>query len=63
MGYYDRAIDASFKKRDDGKLVYYPYAYFGPKYILSKDSETRIRKFLNIYYLFATVIPILLVIR
>ena len=62
MGYFDKFVDASFKKRDDGKLVYYPYANFGPKYILSKDSEARIRVFLKIYYIFAITIPVFLVI-
>lgn len=63
MGGLDKCVDASFKKMGDGKLVYYPYANFGPKYILSKESEARIRTFLKIYYIFAIGIPVLISLR
>ncbi|MDI6759062.1 MAG: hypothetical protein QMD94_05275 [Candidatus Omnitrophota bacterium] len=63
MGGLDKYVDASFKKRDDGKLVYYPYANFGPKYILSTESEARIRTFLKIYYIFGIGTPILVSLR
>jgi hypothetical protein len=63
MGSLDKYVDASFKKMDDGKSVYYPYAHFGPKYILSRESDVRIRAFLKIYYVFAVGIPILVSLR
>lgn len=62
MGKLDKYVDASFKKADDGKLIYYPYTTLGPKYILSKESEAHIRIFLKIYYIFALVMPLLFVI-
>lgn len=60
MGYFDGLTNAWFKKTDGGKTIFYPYGRFGSKgYILSKDSEENIRKFLKRYNMISLFIIIL----
>ena len=50
MGYLDGLTNSWFKKRDDGNVTFYPYGKFGNGYILSRESELKIKKFLTECY-------------
>jgi len=50
MGYFDGLTSAGFKKREDGKTIFYPYGVFGCGYIVSQEKESKIKKFLMKYY-------------
>jgi len=49
MSYFDGLVNASFKKRDDGQTIFYPFGVIGSGYVLSEDSERKIRAFLKWY--------------
>jgi len=60
MGYFDGLVSVSFKKRNDGKTIFYPYGRAG--YILSEDSEKKAKDFLKRYYVISIFAIIVLTI-
>jgi len=56
MGYSDVLIDTIFKKTDDGKTIFYPYGISGSGYIVSQDSEKKIKIFLGKYFLITFIL-------
>jgi len=50
MGYFDGLTSVGFKKREDGKTVFYPYGILGCGYIVPQENESKIKKFLMKYY-------------
>ena len=51
MGYLDGLINARFKNKDDGRVLFCPYGIFGSGYIITKDTENKIKKFMVRYYI------------
>lgn len=51
MRYLDGLIDPCFKPKDEGTIVFFPYGIGSKGYIISKEDEHRIRKFLREFYL------------
>lgn len=59
MGYFNGLVNASFKKGELGRTVFYPYGMLGYGYILSQDSERRIKSFLKRFAIICLPIAIL----
>ena len=61
MGYFEGMADAWFKKKEDGKTIFYPNGIFSSGYIISTEDRSKIKKFLKKYYfLSAVIIPVFL---
>jgi hypothetical protein len=50
MGYLDGLIDPSFKPKDSETTIFFPYGIGSRGYIISKQDEHHIRKFLREFY-------------
>jgi hypothetical protein len=48
MSFFEGLTSAWIKRRADGKAVFFPYGKLGSGYVLSRESEVRIRKLLRI---------------
>ena len=61
MAYWDGLVNASFKTRGTGQSVFFPYGKFSYGFVLSKDAELRVKKFLKNYYKISSPVAIIAV--
>ncbi len=51
MGYFDGLTNASFKKNEEGKTIFFPWGVLGKGRILPDEAtETKVRAFVSRYY-------------
>lgn len=49
MSYFAGLVEASFKKGENGKTIFYPYGALGSGYVLSEESESNVKSFVKRY--------------
>ena len=61
MSYLDGLIDPCFKPKDVETVIFFPYGAVSKGYLVSKDDEQRIRKFLRQLYIvsFGLTLPLI----
>ncbi len=62
MGYLSGLVNSSFKKTGNDKAIFYPYGILGSGFAVSRDRETKIKKFLKVYYAVSSAVLILIVV-
>lgn len=50
MGYIEGLVNTLFKKTERGRSIFFPYGILGSGYYVVQDEETKIQKFIALYY-------------
>lgn len=58
MEYYDAIENAWFKKRKDGKYIFYPYGSFGHGYVITEGEAKETKGFIGAFYAIGLLIAI-----
>lgn len=61
MGYFDGLTNASFKKAQSGKTIFFPWGGFGKgRVLVDDDAEAKVRSFIRLYYMVS--LPLIIVV-
>ncbi len=58
MGYFDGLTASNFKTGKNGDKLFFPYGVIGKGYVLNKEKEQELRKFVKWYYVVTLPIAI-----